>query len=233
MIVICLIFVSGCVKINVTQKIRSDGYSFVEIEYDMSGMEGMLSINESAKEEFIQNMSNTCSEFKNKGEFLNPGCEFSEDDFILKLTGELDLRNDPALKIDGNVYEYDAFKIIDLLSTTPGANPQNTEGEEMTEEQKEQTKTMMKTVGMEFLITIEMPGEITEADYGEIDENTVVINMVDLMDENHIYIKSEVQGFQLDENTIMMIVMAVIVIIIAALSLQIMRMKKASQMGNA
>ena len=53
MIVICLIFVSGCVKINVTQKIRSDGYSFVEIEYDMSGMEGMLSINESAKEEFI------------------------------------------------------------------------------------------------------------------------------------------------------------------------------------
>jgi len=196
-ILFAIIFVSGCINMEVNQKINSDSNSEIEIVYDLSAIAGISSQFESDLEQqesmsdFNENLSQACTEFNEKTDWKNAKC-ITTDDYKIIMSGEISLKDSPDFKITRSIpfitYRYDVKNIYTILSDV---NVSEDQGQDFSDESLLETKSMSRLFNMEWKYTLEMPGKITKADVGEIKDNKVIIDMFDLAEEDHVYVESQ------------------------------------------
>lgn len=196
-ILFAIIFVSGCINMEVNQKINSDSSSEIEIIYDLSAIAGMSSQFDSELEQqesmsdLNENLSQACTEFNEKTDWKNAKC-ITTDDYKIIMSGEISLKDSPDFKITRSIpfitYRYDVKNIYTILSDI---NVSEDQGQDFSDESLLETKSMSSLFNMEWEYTLEMPGKITNADVGEIKDNKVIIDMFDLAEEDHVYVESQ------------------------------------------
>lgn len=205
LILISVLFISGCISMDVKQKINRDGTSEIEIIYDLSailgmaeqlgnssGQQGNISVGEGSKENFTQ----ACEGFNKEMKLKNAKCVTTEDYKII-INFDTSLENNPAFKVSRSIpyitYEYDVKNVYNILSDLPSVNQGGTgesQQEKFSDEELIQAKSM-KAMGVKYSYTLEMPGKISKTDVGNVQENKVVIDMFDMIGKEHIYVQSK------------------------------------------
>jgi len=184
-----VVFISGCIKIDVTQKINGDGSSSIQVVYDLSAIYNISSsfgnlTNSTGS--FTNTSAQTCTSFYNTTRWQNPNCTVTQD-FKIILSGTVSLSNDPYFNITNSVpyinYRYDAKDVLNILSNSSQNQSQNFTDAGLT--------GLKALPGSEFTYSLQMPGTITKADVGKIYGNTVAINVFDLIGKQHDYIESQ------------------------------------------
>ncbi|MBU0898919.1 MAG: hypothetical protein KKB03_01075 [Nanoarchaeota archaeon] len=183
-----IVLASGCINLELEQKINRDGMSSIKTTVDMSGLY------ENFKEDvFGENapdintaLSDYCSNFLKSTPLLNPYCTPMPEEYMVVAGGEMSLKDNPSFTFDGSTYRYDIKDIQEVLSSATRA-----QGQEITPENIEQVEKMAKAVGMNLKYIVEMPGVITRADIGEIKGNRVEMDFFNLYKSDHIYIESQ------------------------------------------
>jgi hypothetical protein len=219
---VAMAFLGGCIKMNVNQTISDSGKSSIEVIYDMqefaSYMEGM---GEEGDETSLtdEDMQESCTEFYEQTTWENANCEVA--DWVFTMSGDVTL-SDTAWEDTGSTYRYDLKNLYELLNAVGESQDQ-----EFSDEALKEQKDMVELTGIELTYTLTMPGPITKADVGTIQEddpNTVVVNLFDLADVETAYVESAKGGM----NTTMLIVVgAVILVVVAGVVVMATRKKKA------
>jgi len=217
-VIVSVILISGCINLELNQTIRADGTSSVELVYDLSNIADMAqSMNGTGPDvdAIRQNMSVTCNEIGDKTRWSNVQCSVS-DDLKITIKGELDLRNSDALVItttdSKTTYRYSVKDVYNTLSDV--SEPQGQE--EVNDEQIQQAKQMAAMMNIKMDYTLKMPGKITRADVGEVNDDTVTISLFDLAGRDAVYVESELSAGL--DTTIIIGIVVVIIIIVAALA---------------
>jgi hypothetical protein len=97
-ILIAVIFVSGCINMDINQKIKSDGNSEIEIVYDLSAIPEMMMSFDSGlgqqenMSDFEENFTQICTKFYEETEWKNATCR-TTDDYKIVMSGEI--QNNP------------------------------------------------------------------------------------------------------------------------------------------
>ncbi|MCX8190479.1 MAG: hypothetical protein N3F05_04630 [Candidatus Diapherotrites archaeon] len=214
--IIFLIVVSGCIKLNVNQQIRSDGTSRIEMVYDMSGLYEMAKSQGGDTSEMDANMANMCKNFNSDGKLKNAKCEVTSDYKVIA-SGEFVMAEhsvfSKAFKVNHSIpyttYQFDAKAIFNGL---PGSGSADTNFSEASLRQLKQSAGLM---GIVMTYNVEMPGQITKAEVGEIKGNIVSINIFDLVDREHAYIESqELNVFAIAIAIVVIVVLLLVVILV-------------------
>jgi hypothetical protein len=216
LILIFVIFISGCIDVTINQKIRSDGTTEINIVYDLSAAAAMMK--QYGQEDFAsglrENLTKGCDNLTKSGLFRNVKCDYSESDNKISISAEsvssigssiFDKKSDLFF----SKYRYDAKAVYNLFSM--GTNSFDVQGNTM----NDSSLLNMKALNAKWVYNLEMPGTITNADVGNVSGGKVVINIFDLIGKEHAYVESE------ELNILMLIIpiviIAVIIIIIMAL----------------
>ena len=176
-ILLFLIFFSSCITLEISQVIEKNGVSHINYIYNLSKFKDFKAGNVSN-----MNFSNKinfsfCNNVNLTGKFKNFGCKFNDESYIGVISGDLQLNSSNGFLIqDLNskvVYKLDLKKMIKTLNF--GAfNSTLFSGT------KEKTPILnLSDVKIIYLIT--MPGEIISTDFGEIKENILIVNYLDLI----------------------------------------------------
>lgn len=194
---IALILVSGCVSIGLEQELNKDGTSVVTEEIDLSGFMSaaaeMGNDSSTSSSDFEEMALEACEPFEDDPE---AECTYSLSDYTITVstettpeeggytfTSEADF---PNVKY---VFQTDQLPKIDVnldLGGEAGGEAEEMEEEiiRFTDSDAPQSAASMKMMGVEITYTIIMPGEITEARNGIInEEGEAVYDVLDLMEE--------------------------------------------------
>ena len=187
-----IIFISGCIKIDVSQQINGDGSSSIQVIYDLSTIfNTTFSIfgnftNSSSSGNFTNTSSQICSTFYNNTSWQNPNCMVTQDYKII-FSGTISLVNDSSFNVSNSIpysnFKFDARDLLNILAKSSKGQSQN-----FTDAGLSGLKILP---GSEFSYSLQMPGSITSAEIGKIYGNTVVINVFDLIGKQHDYIESQ------------------------------------------
>ena len=170
LLILALIVLSGCIKVNVFDKISADGTSSIEMKMDMSAL---ASFPQTEGEELTpEKLCESVLESPEEGQtgelaltsksiadvYQNVNCTATKD-FIVTVTGTRKL-DASEYSTEGGVFKYSpSSSSSESYGGTVGQNP----------EQLQQ----LKSVGMEITYTVEMPGKILKAEGAiEIKDNT-------------------------------------------------------------
>jgi hypothetical protein len=206
-LVALIILFSGCVKLHVNQKIHSNLDSDYEVKMDLSGfanaaksMGSMYSDSSSNFiEEFDKNFAGMCNDIQENNEFIKElsdfKCSVDVEKHTLTFSGTRSLKDDSSLTVERglfNKYIYDVSKGKEFLSSMNSGNNQNLlNSTQLSAEELEAQKAYLKSMGFEMVYTLEMPGTITKTEIGEIKDNKVVIDLLDLTGKENFYVESE------------------------------------------
>lgn len=189
LVIALLVGMSGCINIEANQKINSDGSSEIELIYDFSVLESSTDeFGGTTDEQQNEDMIQTCEDFAENTTWKNAEC-ISEDGKIT-LRGEVML-NSSYFEVEKSIpcitYRYDATDINNIIEDASIGGEQ---GQNLADDSIGDMKSMAEMFGIKMTYTLEMPGEIVNADIGDIKDNKVTINMFDLPDDEPVYIES-------------------------------------------
>jgi len=217
-VIVSVILVSGCINMEIRQKIRADGISEMQLTYDLSAITqlpdqlGDATVTPPDIDELRQNVTQTCDEFSADAGWSNVQCSVT-DDFKVLISGEYSLKDSPALEITPSLlsttYRYNVKNVYNTLSDVS-----ETQGQEFSEDQLEQAKSMAGLMNMKMEYVIEMPGAITHADIGEVEGNTVTIDIFDLAGTGDVYVESQETNIALLGAVAGIVVIILIVIVL-------------------
>ncbi|MEM4598421.1 MAG: hypothetical protein QW400_01910 [Candidatus Diapherotrites archaeon] len=190
--------------------------SRVEIVYDMSGIYEMVKSQGADTSQFDKNMADMCKNFNADGKLRNAKCEVTSDHKLIA-SGEFTMAEHaafgPAFKVNNSIpyitYQFDAKSIFTGMPSTESSDTN------FSEASLRQLKQSAGLMGITMTYNVEMPGQITKAEVGEIKGNVVSINMFDLVDREHAYIESqELNVFAIGIGLIVIAVLLLVVILI-------------------
>lgn len=216
-----LVSMSGCLDIEANQKINSDGSSEVELIYDFSALEESADeFGGSVDEQQDDSMVQACENFTINTTWKNAECIM--EDGKMTFSGEVML-NSSYFEVDNSVpyitYKYDVTDINNIIEDAGIGGDQE---QDSTSESMGDIKNMAELFGIEMTYTLEMPGEVISTDLGEIKDNKVTINMLDLPDDGPVYVESR------EPNTVWNIAIVLIIGFIIVASIFIYNRKKRS-----
>ncbi len=210
-LLVSILLFSGCIKIHINQKIYSNYDSDIEMEMDLSGAMGLMgSMPDANKNSF----ADICKNFEKKQteKLENFKCEADEENYVVKVSGTTSLKDTEALQIENGIlttkYRYDASKGKDYLNSLEASDTSGSMN--LSEEMNEEQIQYLKSVGVEMIYALEMPGKIIHSDAGEIKDNKVVIDLLNLTGKEKVYIESE----ELNILPLIAVIIAVIAVIL-------------------
>lgn len=219
-LIFLVIFFSGCLSIDIYQKINSDGSSEIEVIYDISKIvaSGM------AGEEFT--LEGACENATpQRGQFENIRCTADDKKGIMTISFSVPSKDMIGFTNEDDVYQYDALFMLELLSNKDEPEEPESEndtdmmlhmgGSSFDQEFLAQMNTTAAMFDTHMTLVIEMPGEITQSDLGIIDGNKVTINMFDMIGSESVLIKSKgSSGFNIDPIYIVIPIAVILIIIL-------------------
>jgi len=178
-IILVLALMSGCVKMNLYQKIYSDGSSDIRMEYNMSAMFSMVqSVNKSMtmadfdasiEKDFCENFTSTVGDLI--GSMSGTSCKAK--DGVATITGKI-------ASTTGFSKEDSASDVI--YTFTLPENATGSSGMDM---------SSAKSMGVEMKWTVEMPGKVTETNGNQTADGKVVFDLLEQKAGQKMYVKSQ------------------------------------------
>ncbi len=188
---ILLFLLSGCIKIHMDQVVLPNGDSDVTITYDFSPMMGLAAaqMNESNMTNGSMDMGMampSCEDMdSDELALLDRQCTVTDDNKMI-ITGRLPKEESAVIVTNGipyKTYEIDVAKAKGLAGDSDDLNagaPPGADG----------SADMLKMMGMEFTYTLTMPGTISAAAIGEVDGNTVTIDLLEVEEGEQLHVTS-------------------------------------------
>jgi len=178
-IILVLALMSGCVKMNLYQKIYSDGRSDIRMEYNMSALFSMVqSMNKSmTMADFDASLEkDSCANFTS-----------TAGDLIGSMSGTSCKAKDGVLTQVGSVAITTGFSKEDTASGViyTFTLPENATGSTGMD------ISSMKSMGVEMKWTVEMPGKIIETNGNQTGDNKVVFDLLEQKAGQRMYVKSQ------------------------------------------
>lgn len=209
LLILPLVLLSGCIKLDIYQTIDISGNSFVTTVTNMTSFSDIQST------PGMENMSleDMCESFYNVTSLTNPTCSISG--FVVTTGGELSLANDSSFEIITNgetTYKYDMRRMLDLIfegGDQPGF-------ETLDEQSLQQMSVTAALFGAELNYNLDMPGPIISADVGIITGNSLTVSVFELLGRQNAFVESRGpgEGFNFDLTTIIMIAVVVVMVVI-------------------
>ncbi|MFP3950059.1 MAG: hypothetical protein ACLFUZ_03125 [Candidatus Micrarchaeia archaeon] len=196
-VIVALVLVSGCVSIDLEQELKKDGTSVVTEEIDLSGFisaaSEMGNDSSTSASDFEEMALEACEPFESDAE---AECTYSLSDYTITVSKEITpeeggytfTRQAEFPNVE-YVFQTDQLPKVDVnleLDEAAGGEAPAMEDETIrfTDSDAPQTAASMKMMSVEITYTILMPGEITEARNGIInDKGQAVYDVLDLMEE--------------------------------------------------
>jgi len=215
-LLVALVLLSGCVKINIWEEVKEGGMSDVKIEVDLSNFpteEGQeiedpcLDIDSGEDPGFLGTETN-------KPSLENMKCSFANQ--VLTVTGQLDRTKTEALEIDGQRYN---------LNIKQGLWELNDEENQGFDQDPEQLETL-KAAGFEYNYFVKMPGSVKGQKGGEIQEDGSVKFDVTGIEEDW-FVESEAVSIGLETVGTEPVSLVVIgVVVLAAIAVLVLFLKR-------
>ena len=168
--------------------------------------------------ELENNFTQACSRFYEKTTWKNANCKVT-DDYKIIMSGELSLKDNTAFEISRSIpyitYKYDIKNIYSILSDVSESQEQ-----EISDIELNKTEPTNGLMGMELKYILEMPGKITKADMGEIEDNRITIDMIDMVEKEHIYVESQELNLLWDLGIVLFILVVIIAVVVSILKNQ-------------
>ena len=167
---------SGCMSLDITQNLKSDGNSDVEIKYDFSAITGQM---KALSENFGENSSTKdsnfsyCAEFDNMTKDTGFTCNEPEEDIVI-LRGSWESQ-EPYFSVEKTftktTYEYDVIEVFDIMNSLV---------EDESQEIDQNSISELEMMNADISYTLTMPAKVKSSEVGTIKEDTVEIDLFDL-----------------------------------------------------
>lgn len=195
-LLLAAIMLAGCISLEVEQKVNRDGSSVVTQRIDLSGFISMAESQGAFEDsDALENMTNEMNDYCTEVESQSDAdCTYSESSYVLVVTktvtpDEAGYEFEKSYEFPNVVYTLKAEQLPDMGlddlslgedgSSLGGGTPARFDDPEM-----KQSIASIKMMGVEMEYTIEMPGQITEAKNGEIDDDgRAVYDVVELIED--------------------------------------------------
>lgn len=199
----------GCYKANINITVHSDGTADMAMEMLVS--ESALSYMDASVEDLKESMMQSMDEDVKKSTTIKDISRTYDDEKYVGFEMSYDLE-------DAKPYEFkDIIKIKnDTITFLMDENDVRDLGSDELDEYGESMD------GIEFNMNVTMPGKILENNVGEVDGNTVKINLLTFK-ESKIEIKSELGG---SDNTLMIVGIVAAVVVIAGVAFFLIKKNK-------
>ncbi|MBU0898920.1 MAG: hypothetical protein KKB03_01070 [Nanoarchaeota archaeon] len=207
--------ISGCISVEVEQKIYDDGWTDIKITTDMSALYSSFggTMMDMSNEELNKVFSDQCRNFLGNTTLLNSYCTPIPSEYKTVSGGRLYIGDHPSFIVTqgfmSKIYRYDLKVIQTVLSETS-----ESQGQEITPEQMAQAKSMSELMGLSLKYVIEMPGEIKNTELGDIKNNRVEVNFFDLYESDHAYVESEESTLSILSLFVIVGIIVIIILII-------------------
>ena len=178
-----LVFMAGCVKIQVHEEIKEDGTSDIMFTMDMSNFPQQ----DGQEVDLCENMD--------EGEAPLKNLECTSEGMVFTIKGTMDRTATGALTVDDGTYRLDVKKALETLDMDDAGSGNESSGSqmEMPDTDDKQQLQQLKAMGFEYSYTIKMPGEVKEQVGGTIQEDgSVKFDIISMPDE--AYVVSETGG---------------------------------------
>jgi len=209
-LVLAFLFQSGCVSVDISQKVERDGSSFMENRIDMGGMESVGTLS----------ASDLCDKITSAE--ASVGCRLDDDILILnrtlKATDGMYYFNRTS-EFPYAVYALEVREAPAILNadtaTEAGLGGEAKDPIDFKDPSAKPTAAMLRAAGVRLTYDIEMPGEMLSAENGEIivggaGKGMARYDIVRLMDEGQYIV---VRSKELDMPAILMAVGAAVLLI--------------------
>ncbi len=187
-LLISVLLFSGCFKFNAYEKINSDRTSEIKMEVDFSGIAGMMG-------DQVSDSSEMCSSFEEDSEendFYDIECNV--EDYVMVVSAKRSLKDNPALKVEESLFSKKYIYNVSEGSSFFDSVTEGTGDAGSIDTSDEQQVEQFKAAGVEMTYTLEMPGNITKTDLGEIKDNQVVVDLLTMDKSKTYYVESEELG---------------------------------------
>ena len=217
--ILSIVLTSGCINVEVEQKISESGASQIKTVVDMSPIYSNAQQDQPTIEKAL---SDYCTNFMSSTDLKNPYCTPVPEKYTVIAGGEF-ATVDPSITFDGYTYKYELKNTREIIKNIATALKQ-----EITPENINDLKQSVESAGLKLKFTVEMPGIVTRADYGNVVGNRVEMDFFDIYENDHIYIESQQSGitgmFLSESGTI--IAGAVVAIIVIVLVIFFLKKRK-------
>ena len=177
-IALFVVLLSGCITIEVHEKISASGESDVTVQYDMRALLEMMRgfSEDDARDSFCENFSTEDSGL------TNAVC--SDDDGLITIMGKV--RHGPEefsmqTSLKGKVYTYNVSMGMAFI-------------DELGEDDAQggfQGNSYMKSVGVSLTYKVDMPARIKSSTHGTISGSTVTLDLLEISPQEEIIIVAE------------------------------------------
>lgn len=233
LVLLILTFVlTGCVTIDINHKINSDGTSFIEVVYNMSGMYASLAGMGEAMGGSGAPFEDSCQGVDFSNSIIIDGVCETRDGYLMVLKGKLPASALVGFEETTTGYNYDIRSIYSVLNSLNSASASTTGGEsdEISDEFLSDANNKMMLSA--FTYTIEMPTKVVDTTIGTIKGKKVTIDMYELPDVESAFIESDNTGSFALDNQMMIIIGIVIIAIIIVVLLLVMKKKGPKKMKS-
>ncbi len=208
---IILLALSGCLKINMREEINAEGMSNLSIEMDMSAL--------MAFPEMKEMETNPCDDLETDPtqEVVLTDIECTFEDGVMTMSGKLDRTKTPGFSMEDGKYRLDIKESFESMSSARSTE----EGMNMPESEEEIAQA--KAFGFEMNYFVKMPGNVTNQEGGELqDDGFVKFDFLDMPDT--AFVESEIpKGIQLDLITTFAIGGVIAILAVAGLLFFVMK----------
>jgi hypothetical protein len=191
------LFLSGCVSINYTQKVDRDGNSVMTENVDLSAL---LSLNKDFASSESQ-LSGACDNITKNGSVSQ--CSYASGVMTItksvKASDNLYIFNKSS-EFPYTIYTLEVRRVPQIVSSeglSSGAGSAPQVDSDFKDPSAKLGATTLRAAGASMTYAVEMPGEITSADNGEVvvdssGKKTARFNVLDLMEDgNYLVVKSK------------------------------------------
>lgn len=203
LLLLAILFSSGCVSIELEQRIDSEGKAFTTTRIDFSKFaeiektmsqdlnlgEGMV-IQEPAVLDLNTQLKEMCTEFSAQTKLKNSSCR--TEGYTVITSGETTLGEPAFKKRKSLLYTYYEYNAIEALESLEGVS-ELTDSQEVdvtNAEDASKSSAMLELMGIELSYSLEMPGTIVESSAGTISGNKIDLGFDDLIGKKDLYVKS-------------------------------------------
>lgn len=195
--IFALVLLFGCIEVETYHKQNSDGSAEITQTMDLSGyVDTMISMNQMNNgeeldlDELAESFDEACV---NMTDEMDVECTANSEDWTITISGHIDAE-DAFYEFEVKE-EFLSKKYLLTVDELPdfGYNDDGQLGSgSITDPSNAEGISMLQSYGVEMTYVIEMPGEITSAEYGEIEGNTVTFDLLEMMEEEEeIFVTSE------------------------------------------
>ena len=214
-----VLFFSGCVDMEIEQKLRDDGSSDVIIRYDISAIVNYAS--EFGDDSQSEELNELCEDEEGLGYAKEFGfdCNVTGNGIITlsgtwQVTSEFFEFEEGLFRIK---YKYNALGVFELLEEISPSEVLDLGGPSFDDSQRSFADSMsqFETLGTKMKYTIIFPADVESSEVGVVSENRVIIDVFDLEDrESAVIVASKVNPLIYYVGALAGVVLLVLVIII-------------------